>query len=111
MRQGLALSAFSSIAALLLSELLLIGGDALIAVTTPLRARLEGFPDFIVGLLGSVYFAGMLAGALAAPIIIGRGGHIRAFAAFVALAIAGVIPIAPLVHRHGAVKALTQPIA
>jgi hypothetical protein len=39
---------------------LLIGGNALIGVTAPLRARLDGFPDLVVGLLGSVYFAGML---------------------------------------------------
>ena len=83
--------AVSSIAALLLSVLLLIGGNALIGVTTPLRARIDGFPDLVVGLLGSVYFAGMLAGTLAAPVIVRRGGHIRAFAAFVALAIASVI--------------------
>ena len=70
---------------------MLIGGNALVGVTTPLRARIDGFPDLVVGLLGSVYFAGMLGGTLAAPIIIRRGGHIRAFAAFVALAIVSVI--------------------
>ena len=59
---------FSSIAALLLSVLLLIGGNALIGVTTPLRARIDGFPDLTIGLLGSAYFAGMLAGTLAAPV-------------------------------------------
>jgi MFS family permease len=71
--------------------LLLIGGNALVGVTTPLRARIDGFPDLTVGLLGSAYFAGMLAGTLAAPIIIRRGGHIRAFAAFVALAVVSVV--------------------
>src|SRR5271166_2241419 len=85
------LAAFSSIAALLLSVLLLIGGNALIGVITPLRARIDGFPDLTVGLLGSAYFAGMLAGTLFAPAIIRRGGHIRAFAAFVSLAVASVI--------------------
>jgi MFS family permease len=84
-------AAFSSIAALLLSVLMLIGGNSLAGVVTPLRARIEGFPDLIVGLLGSVYFAGMLAGTLAAPAIIRRGGHIRAYAAFVALAVVSVI--------------------
>ena len=59
-------AAFSSIAALLLSVLMLIGGNSLVGVVTPLRARIEGFPDLTVGLLGSVYFAGMLAGTLAA---------------------------------------------
>jgi hypothetical protein len=85
------LTAFPSIAALLLSVLLLIGGNALVGVTTPLRASIDGFPDLTVGLLGSAYFAGMLAGTLAAPIIIRRGGHIRAFAAFVALAVVSVV--------------------
>src|SRR5208337_2208316 len=85
------LTALSSIAALLFSVLLLIGGNALIGVATPLRGRIEGFSDLTVGLLGSAYFAGMLAGTLAAPIVIRRGGHIRAFAAFVALAVVSVI--------------------
>jgi MFS family permease len=84
-------SAFSSIAALLLSVLMLIGGNSLIGIVTPLRAHIEGFPELTVGLLGSVYFAGMLAGTLAAPAIIRRGGHIRAYAAFVALAVVSVI--------------------
>jgi MFS family permease len=84
-------SILPSIAALLFSVLLLIAGNSLVGVATPLRARIEGFPDLIVGLLGSVYFAGMLAGTLAAPAIIRRGGHIRAFAAFVALAVVSVI--------------------
>src|SRR5271167_2797630 len=70
---------------------MLIGGNSLVGVATPLRARIEGFPDLTVGLLGSVYFAGMLAGTLAAPAIIRRGGHIRAYAAFVALAVVSVI--------------------
>ena len=85
------MAAFSSITALLCSVLLLIGGNALVSVTTPLRARIEGFPELTVGLLGSVYFAGMLAGTLAAPAIIRRGGHIRAFAAFIALSVVSVV--------------------
>ena len=100
------LTAVSSIAALLLSVLLLIGGNALIGVTTPLRARIDGFPDLTIGLLGSAYFAGMLAGTLVAPAIIRRAGHIRAFAAFVSLAVVSVVlmpvfvwPMAWLIFR------------
>ncbi len=85
------MSILPSIAALLFSVLLLIGGNSLIGIVTPLRARIEGFPELTVGLLGSVYFAGMLAGTLAAPAIIRRGGHIRAYTAFVALAVVSVI--------------------
>jgi MFS family permease len=91
---------------LLLSVLLLIGGNSLVGVVTPLRAHIAGFPELAVGLLGSVYFAGMLAGTLGAPAIIRRGGHIRAFTAFVALAVVAVIlmpvvvaPLAWLIFR------------
>ncbi|HEY1453254.1 MAG TPA: MFS transporter [Roseiarcus sp.] len=85
------MSILPSISALLFSVLLLIGGNSLIGIVTPLRAGIEGFPELTVGLLGSVYFAGMLAGTLAAPAIIRRGGHIRAYTAFVALAVVSVI--------------------
>jgi hypothetical protein len=54
-------AALSSITALLLSVLMLIGGNSLVGIATPLRARIEGFPDLTIGLLGSAYFAGMLA--------------------------------------------------
>ncbi len=81
----------SSLAALLLSVFLLIAGNSLIGVLAPLRASLDGFPDLAIGLLGSVYFAGMLAGTLATPAIVRRAGHIRAFSAFVAVGIVAVI--------------------
>ena len=80
-------AAISSIAALLSSVLVLIAGNGLINTLVPLRAKLEGFPDLAIGLLGSGYFAGMLAGTLAAPALIARAGYIRAFAAFVAGAV------------------------
>ena len=73
--------------ALLNSVLLLIAGNGLLNTLVPMRGKLEGFGDLSIGLLGSAYFAGMLAGTLAAPAIILRAGYIRAFSAFVALAI------------------------
>jgi MFS family permease len=81
----------SSLAALLLSVFLLLAGNNVIGVLTPLRATLDGFSDLTIGLLGSVYFAGMLAGTLAAPAIVRRAGHIRAFSALVALSVVAVI--------------------
>ena len=50
------------------------------------RAELEGFEDFQIGLLMSCYFAGFLGGSMLAPRIIERVGHIRIFAAVSALA-------------------------
>ena len=85
------MSALPSIAALLVSVLLLIGGNSLIGVLAPLKAQLIGFGDLTIGVLGSAYFAGMLTGTLAAPAIVRRAGHIRAFSAFVAVGVAAVV--------------------
>jgi MFS family permease len=82
-----ALPFISSLAALLTSVIVLISGNGLLSTLVPLRAKLEHFPEFSIGILGSVYFAGMLAGTLAAPAILRRAGYIRAFSAFVSLAI------------------------
>ena len=87
----------SSIAAILASVFLLIAGNSLVGVLAPLRASLENFPDLTIGLIGSAYFTGMLAGTLVTPAIVRRGGHIRAFAAFVALAIIAVILLPTMV--------------
>lgn len=89
-------AAVSSIAALLSSVLVLIAGNGLVNTLVPLRAKMEGFPDLAIGLLGSGYFAGMLAGTLAAPTLIARAGYIRAFAAFVAgaVVVALIYPLA-----------------
>lgn len=81
----------SSVAALLVSVFLLIAGNSLVGVLAPLRASLDGFSDLTIGLLGSVYFAGMLAGTLATPAIVRRAGHIRAFSAFVAVGVVSII--------------------
>jgi MFS family permease len=44
-----------------------------------LRARLEGFSDIEIGLVGSSYFAGMLTGSLIVPWVVLRIGQVRAF--------------------------------
>ena len=50
------------------------------------RAEIEGFDDYLIGLLMSCYFAGFLAGSLLTPKMIQRVGHIRIFAALSAVA-------------------------
>ena len=50
------------------------------------RAEIEGFGDYLIGLLMSCYFAGFLAGSLLTPKMIQRVGHIRIFAALSAVA-------------------------
>lgn len=82
--------ALAPIAALLVTVFVLICGNALIGVATPIRADLDGFGALTIGLIGSAYFAGMLGGTLKTPAIVRQVGHIRAFSAFVALAVVAV---------------------
>ncbi len=77
---------YAGIAAILMSVLALIAGNALHNTLIPLRGRLEGFSSISLGLLGSAFFAGMLAGTLLGPAIIRRVGHVKAYAIFAALA-------------------------
>lgn len=55
------------------------------------RAELEGFDDYLIGLLMSCYFAGFLAGSLLTPKMIQRVGHIRIFAALSAVASVAIL--------------------
>jgi MFS family permease len=77
---------YSSIASILMSVLFLIAGNALLNTLVPLRGKLESFSSVTLGLLGSVFFAGMLAGTLLGPAIIRRVGHVKAYGIFAALA-------------------------
>ncbi len=79
------------VTALLLATAILMLGGGLQSVLLPLRAQMEGFSDLQIGVFGSAYFLGQLAGCMFAPVVIGRVGHIRAFAAF--SAVAATIPL------------------
>lgn len=79
-------AAFAPITALLLSVALLLMGNGLQGTLLPVRANLEAFSATDIGILGSAYFFGFAAGCLYGPRLIRRAGHIRAFAALVAIA-------------------------
>ncbi|MBV1704790.1 MAG: MFS transporter [Hyphomicrobiales bacterium] len=81
----------SALAAILAAVFLLITGNGLSGTLIPLRAKLDGFSASQIGALGSAYFAGMLAGAMVAGTLVRRAGYIRAFAAFVALAVTAMV--------------------
>lgn len=76
----------SAIAPVFAAIFILIAGNGLQNTLVPMRGALEGFSQTAIGAVGSVYFIGMLAGSWAAPGIIRRVGHIRAFAAYAAVA-------------------------
>ena len=85
-----------AIGALLLSVALLVLGNGLQNTLLPLRAQLEDFSAFQVGLLGSSFFLGFAGGGYYAPRLVQRVGHIRTFTAMMATASA-IVLIHPLV--------------
>ncbi|MGD9661903.1 MAG: MFS transporter [Porticoccaceae bacterium] len=79
------------IAALLLSDALLLIGHGIQVTLLPLRAELEGFSSGEVALTGSTYFIGFVLGCLVTPKMVRRVGHIRSFAVLAALFSATVL--------------------
>lgn len=78
--------ALAPVAALLLSAAFLLMGNGLQSTLAPLRANVEAFSPIALGLLGAGYYAGFALGCVAGPMLVRRAGHIRAFAAMVAIA-------------------------
>src|SRR5690606_6178300 len=76
---------------LLIGVALLLAGAGLQITLLPLRGSAEGFSTFALGVIGSGYYVGFVSGCLLGPFAFLRAGHIRAFAALVALAAAAVL--------------------
>ncbi|MBS0536106.1 MAG: MFS transporter [Proteobacteria bacterium] len=76
------------IASLLLGIGFLLSGNGLLFTLLPLRGTAEHFGAFALGLIGSSYYVGFVAGCILAPFVVQSAGHIRAFSALVALAVA-----------------------
>ena len=81
----------ASVSALLMSVALLVFGHGLQTTLLPLAATKAAFSNFAIGLVSSSYFIGLVLGCLAAPHVIMRAGHIRAYAAMVSLMSAAAI--------------------
>lgn len=79
-------AALTPITALLLSVVFLQMGNGLQGTLLPVRAQMELFSTFDIGILGSAYFLGFAVGCYFGPHVVRRVGHIRAFAAMVSLA-------------------------
>jgi MFS family permease len=73
------------IAALLLGTMFLLAGSGLLGILLPLRGQAEDFSTSSLGLLGTAWAGGFIAGCLIAPHAVRSVGHIRAFAAFAAV--------------------------
>jgi len=75
----------------LLSNALLLMGNGLQGILLPIRGGTENFSPLDLGILGGVYFLGFGIGCLRGPRLIGNVGHIRVFAAMVAIVSANAL--------------------
>ncbi|UUX49031.1 MFS transporter [Nisaea acidiphila] len=71
---------------LLLSIAILLMGNGLQGTLLPVRAGMEAFGSVEIGILGSAYFLGFMAGCLYGPRVVRVVGHIRTFTGMVAVA-------------------------
>jgi MFS family permease len=86
------------IASLLLGVAFLLAGNGLHVMLVPLRGGAESFGTVALGLIGAAYFAGFVSGCLLGPYLVLRAGHIRAFAAMVAIAACVALAYALVPH-------------
>ncbi|MEE4362139.1 MAG: MFS transporter [Pseudomonadales bacterium] len=83
------------VAALLLSDALLLIGHGIQFTLLPLRAVIEGFTDTQIAFTGSTYYIGFVLGCVLAPQAVRRVGHIRSFA-MISSAFSALILIFPM---------------
>jgi MFS family permease len=81
----------ASIAAILFSTLIFLVGGGLLGTLIPVRAHLEGFSTLAIGIIGSAYYAGFVAGCFTGPRWLNRVGHIRTFAVCAGIATAATL--------------------
>jgi MFS family permease len=83
--------ALAPVAALLVGVSILLTGQGLQGTLLPVRASLEDFSTFSIGIIGGAYFLGFTLGCLKCGELVQRVGHVRVFAAMTALASASPI--------------------
>ena len=71
--------------ALLCGTAFLQAASGLQGLIMPMRGQIEGFSTTQLGLFGTAWAAGFVIGCVAAPRLVGRVGHIRAFGIYAAL--------------------------
>src|SRR5690554_4608663 len=79
-------ASLGSIIALLFGTAFLLSASGLHALLLPLRGQIEGFSPTSLGLLGTSWAGGFIAGCYLAPRLVRRVGHVRAFGALAATA-------------------------
>ncbi|MEO1120698.1 MAG: YbfB/YjiJ family MFS transporter, partial [Pseudomonadota bacterium] len=100
--------ALVSFAALFVSIALVQLGIGVLGPLDALAGAEAGFSTREIGLLGSAHFLGFFIGCIAAPVLVSRAGHSRAFATLTAIGVVSILlhaiwvdPIAWMVFRIG----------
>ena len=75
---------YSPILSLLRGTAFLLAASGLHGLLMPLRGQAEGFSTTSLGLLGTAWAGGFVAGCFFAPRLVRKVGHVRAFGAFAA---------------------------
>lgn len=86
-------AALSPVRSLLIAIFILMSGSGFLSTLISLRLEPDS-STIVIGLIATSYFAGLVIGALRAGDVVRRVGHIRAFAAFVALLSASTLAYA-----------------
>ncbi|MGI9220861.1 MAG: MFS transporter [Woeseiaceae bacterium] len=86
-------NALAPVATLLVGVSILLAGLGLQGTLLPVRASLESFSTFAIGVIGAAYFLGFTLGCLKGGELVKSVGHVRVFLAMTALGSA-----APLIH-------------
>ncbi len=82
---------FNSLISLFISCFILLLGNGLINVLLPVRMGLDGSDTETIGIVLSLYYVGMLLGAVYSKNLIARAGHVRMFAGCVAIAAVSIL--------------------
>jgi MFS family permease len=82
---------FFSLSSMFISCFILLLGNGLINVLLPVRMGLDGASTDAIGFVLSLYYVGMLVGAIYSKNLIARAGHIRMFAGCVAIATVSIL--------------------
>ena len=79
------------IAALLLGSAFLLMAGGLHGLLLPIRGNLEGFTTTELGLIGTGWSVGFMAGCLLMPMVVRRVGHVRSYGVMAAVAAVAIL--------------------
>ena len=94
------LTSLASIAALLISTLLMMGGLGLMNFLIPVRSVAEGWSTVTISFIATGYTLGFTSSCIITPILVRRVGHVRVFGAVITLLTVSILSCSLVVEWH-----------